>query len=76
MPMSKDEIAAYINEAFDDAEIEFIDLAGDNDHWKLKITSAKFTGKTRVLQHKMVYDALKGHVGGTLHALSLETIAK
>ena len=49
------------------------DLAGDNDHWKAVVTSAAFIGKSRVAQHQMVYAALKGNMGGVLHALALET---
>jgi stress-induced morphogen len=40
------------------------------------VTSAAFKGKSRVQQHQMVYDALKGRMGGVLHALSLQTVAK
>ena len=52
------------------------DLAGDNDHYAAMVTSKAFKGKTRVQQHQMVYDALKGRMGGVLHALSLQTAAK
>jgi stress-induced morphogen len=37
--------------------------------------SEAFCGKSRVEQHKMVYDALKGQMGGALHALALKTQA-
>ena len=35
--------------------------------------SAAFKGKSRVQQHQMVYAALKGRMGGELHALALQT---
>jgi stress-induced morphogen len=52
------------------------DLAGDDNHWAATITSSAFNGKSRVAQHQMVYAALKGNMGGVLHALQLQTIAK
>lgn len=73
MPMQGNDIVAMIKEALPDAEVELVDLAGDNDHWKAVITSAAFVGKSRVAQHQMVYAALKGKMGGELHALALET---
>lgn len=73
MAMTADEIRTYIQTALPDATIELVDLAGDNDHWKAIITSHAFIGKSRVSCHQMVYKALQGHMGGRLHALSLET---
>lgn len=75
MAMSEDEITSMIKEALPDAIIEMTDLAGDNDHWKAVVTSSAFMGKSRVAQHQMVYAALKGKMGGVLHALALETSA-
>ena len=62
-------------EAFPTAEITLTDLAGDNDHWQAEIIAEEFAGKTRVAQHQMVYAALKGKMGGELHALALKTKA-
>jgi stress-induced morphogen len=62
-------------QAFPGAQIEIEDLAGDGDHYKAKIVAAEFHGLTRVKQHQLVYAALKGRVGGELHALALETSA-
>lgn len=76
MPMSAADLEDHLREAFPDAEIELIDLAGDGDHWKAIVASSAFAGKTRVAQHQMVYAALKGKMGGVLHALALETKAK
>lgn len=76
MPIAAAEIERLIREAFPDAKVEISDLAGDNDHYAATVASAAFRGKTRVQQHQMVYDALKGRMGGALHALSLRTSAK
>ena len=75
MPMSGKEIEALIIEALPDASVEMTDLAGDGDHWAAKVTSPAFAGKSRVQQHKLVYDALGGRMGGELHALQLTTQA-
>ena len=73
MPMAADQLEAELRQAFPDAEIVIEDLAGDGDHYKAKITDKSFAGLTRVRQHQLVYAALKGKVGGELHALALET---
>jgi stress-induced morphogen len=76
MGMTADNIESHIKEAFPDADVTMRDLAGDNNHWAATIVSAAFQGKSRVAQHQMVYAALKGQMGGVLHALQLTTIAK
>lgn len=75
MPMSAAEIESMIKEALPDAEIIIEDLAGDGDHYRANVTSEAFRGKTRVQQHQLVYEALKGNMGGVLHALALQTSA-
>jgi stress-induced morphogen len=69
------DIEAMIKESFPDAQIEIRDLAGDGDHYSATVVSEAFRGKTRVQQHQMVYAALKGKMGGVLHALALSTSA-
>ena len=76
MAMSVGEIERLIREAIPDAEVTIKDLAGDGDHYAAMVVSATFKGKTRVQQHQLVYDALKGRMGGELHALSLQTAVK
>lgn len=71
--MSAPEIEALIRAALPDAEVVIEDLAGDGDHYMARVTSPAFAGKSRVQQHKMVYDALGGRMGGALHALQLTT---
>jgi phosphoribosylformylglycinamidine synthase len=75
MPMKADAIKAMILEALPDAMVEIEDLAGDGDHYRARIVSAAFRGKNRVQQHQLIYRALKGKIGGELHALALETEA-
>ena len=75
MPMPVEELRGHLNEAFPDAEIVIDDLAGDGDHYRARIVSTAFTGLPRVRQHQLVYAALKGKMGGELHALALETSA-
>jgi stress-induced morphogen len=76
MGMPASAIETLIREAFPDADITMTDLAGDNDHWSALVVSSAFKGKNRVQQHQMVYAALKGKMGGELHALQLQTSAK
>ena len=64
-----------IKQAIPDARVTIRDLAGDGDHFAAEVVSESFRGKNRVQQHQMVYSALKGHMGGALHALALQTSA-
>lgn len=73
MPMTVQELESSLRAAFPDGEIAIEDLAGDGDHYKARIVSTAFRGLSRVRQHQLVYAALKGRVGGELHALALET---
>jgi stress-induced morphogen len=73
--MPVETLNAYLSEAFPDAEIAIEDLAGDGDHYRARIVSSAFAGMPRVKQHQLVYAALKGRMGGELHALALETSA-
>ncbi|RYD42807.1 MAG: BolA family transcriptional regulator [Sphingomonadales bacterium] len=73
MGMREDDLRAMIVTAFPDAEVAITDLAGDNDHYAAHVVSESFRGMTRVAQHKAVYAALGGRMGGELHALQLTT---
>jgi stress-induced morphogen len=73
MAMAAQEIEQLIQAALPDAQVTITDLAGDGDHYAAHVVSAAFKGKTRVAQHKMVYDALGGRMGGELHALQVTT---
>ena len=74
MPMSGTEIETMIKSALPGAEVVMTDLAGDGDHWAARVTAPQFSGKSRVQQHKLVYEALDGKMGGVLHALQLTTL--
>ena len=73
MPMNASEIERLIRESLPDAQVRIEDLRGDGDHYAAHVVSASFAGKSRVQQHQMVYAALRGRVGGELHALALQT---
>lgn len=73
MGMRADEIEEMIRAALPDADVTITDLAGDGDHYAAHVVSAAFRGMTRVAQHKAVYAALDGRMGGVLHALQLTT---
>jgi len=74
MPMESAEIERLIKAALPDARVEIQDLAGDGDHYAATVMSEAFRGKSRVQQHQLVYGALKGQMGGVLHALALTTM--
>jgi stress-induced morphogen len=75
MAMAAAEIEHLIKDAFPDAVVEIRDLAGDGNHYAANVVSSAFAGKSRVQQHQMIYAALKGKMGGDLHALALQTSA-
>lgn len=73
MPMNAGDIETMIKAGIPDARVTIRDLAGDGDHYAAEVVSESFRGKSRVQQHQMVYEALKGNMGGVLHALALQT---
>ena len=75
MPMNAADIERLIKEKLPDARVEIQDLRGDGDHYAAHVVSAAFKGKSRVQQHQIVYQALRGNMGGALHALALQTSA-
>ncbi|MEP0941603.1 MAG: BolA family transcriptional regulator [Rhizobiaceae bacterium] len=75
MAMDAADLETMIKEALPDAQVTIRDLAGDGDHYAAEVVSEQFVGKSRVQQHQIVYSALKGKMGGELHALALQTSA-
>ncbi len=73
MPISQDKLSAILKNHFPSANIEIVDLVGDQDHYSVTIADKSFAGKSRIEQHKMVNQALKAELGGILHALQLKT---
>ena len=76
MAMDLKEIERLIKETFKDATVEIEDLAGDGNHYSATVISSQFQGKSKIEQHKMVYNSLKGKMGNELHALALVTKEK
>ena len=76
MAMNLKEIESMIKEALPDAIIDIQDLAGDGNHYSATITSSAFNGKSKIEQHKMIYNSLKGKMGNEQHALALKTKEK
>ena len=73
MAMNIKEIEKHIKDALPTAKVEIQDLAGDGNHYSATITCAEFSGKSKIEQHKMVYNSLKGKMGNELHALAIKT---
>ena len=73
MTMEKKIIEKMIKDSIPDAKVIIEDLRGDGDHYSATVISKFFEGKTRIEQHKMVYESLKGKMGNELHALMLKT---
>ena len=73
MVMQANEIEALIKEALPEATVTITDLAGDGNHYSATVTSSEFSGKSKIEQHKMVYNSLKGKMGNELHALAIKT---
>ena len=73
MAMEAHDIEKLIRTGIPDAVVTIRDLAGDGNHYAAEVVSESFRGKNRVQQHQMVYKALKGNMGGALHALALQT---
>ena len=73
MAMNLKEIESLIKESLADATVEIQDLAGDGNHYSATVISSMFVGKSKIEQHKMVYNSLKGRMGNELHALAIKT---
>ena len=73
MAMDASEIERLIKARIPDAAVTIRDLAGDGDHYAATVLAESFRGKSRVQQHQIVYEELKGEMGGKLHALALQT---
>ena len=76
MAMNISEIEDLIKNSIPDANINIQDLAGDGNHYSATIVSSIFNGKSKIEQHKIVYNSLKGKMGNELHALAIITKEK
>ncbi len=68
-----DEIKQRIETAIPGAQAEVEDWTGGGDHFKATVTAAAFAGRSRIEQHKLVYEVFGAEIGGPIHALSLKT---
>ena len=75
MPIKQDKLEKILSNKFPAAIIEVIDLAGDENHYRVIIKDKQFAGKTRIAQHRIVNEALKELLAGDLHAMQLSTQA-
>ena len=73
MPLDKKIIEELIKSSIPDAKVIIEDLRGDGDHYSATVISKTFDGKSKIEQHKMVYNSLEGKMGKELHALMLKT---
>jgi stress-induced morphogen len=70
---SPDDIKRRIEDAIPQARAEVEDLTGGGDHFRATVVSPAFQGRSRIEQHRMVYDVFGAEVGGPIHALSIKT---
>ena len=70
---SSDEIKQRIEAAIPGSSVDVEDLTGGGDHFRATVVSDAFGGKSRIEQHRMVYDVFGADVGGPIHALSIKT---
>ncbi len=73
MTMTKDQIEKFIKDSIPDSQVIIEDLKGDGNHYSAIITSKEFIGKSKIEQHKMIYNSLEGKMGTDLHALRIKT---
>jgi stress-induced morphogen len=67
------EIKQRIEAAIPGAQAEVEDWTGGGDHFKATVTASAFAGRSRIEQHRLVYDVFGAEIGGPIHALSLKT---
>jgi stress-induced morphogen len=68
------EIKERIESAIPGARAEVEDFTGGGDHFRATVTAPAFTGRSRIEQHRLVYDIFGEEIGGPIHALSLKTL--
>jgi stress-induced morphogen len=70
-----EEIKQRIEAAIPGARAEVEDWTGGGDHFKATVTAEVFAGRSRIEQHRLVYDVFGEEIGGPIHALSLKTLS-
>lgn len=71
--MQADEIQKLISEAMPNAKVSIDDLRGDGNHYAVRVEDSSFEGMELADQHRMVFAALQGRVGGLLRGMTLTT---
>lgn len=74
MPTAE-QIKQRIEAAIPGSRAEVEDYTGGGDHFRATVSSPAFRGRSRIEQHKLVYDVFGQEIGGAIHALSLKTQA-
>jgi stress-induced morphogen len=70
---SPEHIKERIEAAIPGARAEVEDYTGGGDHFRATVTAAAFAGRSRIEQHRLVYEVFEDEIGGAIHALSLKT---
>ena len=70
---SAEELKARIEQAIPGSTAAVEDLTGGGDHFRAEIVSDRFSGLSRIDQHKLVYSIFGTEIGGPIHALSIKT---
>ncbi len=73
--MKPDDLRARIRAALPDAVVTLEDLTGTSDHWKARIVSAGFVGRSALERHRMINRALADELKGPIHALTMELLS-
>jgi stress-induced morphogen len=71
---SAEEIKQRIESSIPGAHAQVEDYTGGGDHFRATVTAASFNGRSRIEQHRLVYEIFGGEIGGPIHALSLRTL--
>ncbi len=73
MALIREQVAAKIQAAIPDAEVEVIDLTGTDNHLEARVISPSFVGRSLIERHKMIYAAIQEWIDDdTVHALAIK----
>ena len=72
MPSAQD-IRQRIEASIPGARAEVEDYTGGGDHFRATVTAQAFAGRSRIEQHRLVYEIFGAEIGGPIHALALKT---
>ena len=86
LPVRSAEIRQRLTERLQPTQLEVIDESashaghsganaeGFGSHFRVRIASPAFAGKSRVARHRLVYDAMQNFIDQGLHAVAIEII--